>query len=120
MTSMGKQDQDPERRGTVIWLNPMVGDATTTSVERALRHLRDAVPALGVTLDTVARLGVIYDGGETGLFINLDDGADSFGIAVPEPTLQRLALSDGDDYGLAEAAAETLTHFLGIARRDMP
>lgn len=87
-------------------------------MERALRHLRDAVPALGVALDTVARLGVIYDGGETGLFINLDDGADSFGIAVPAPTLQRLSLSDGD-YGLAEAASETLTHFLGIARRDM-
>jgi hypothetical protein len=104
--------------GVVVWLNPMGGDAGTTNVERALRHLRDAVPAIGVAIDTTARLGVVYDGGVTALFTDLDDGDESFSIPVPGSTLQRLARSDATDFGLADAASEALAHFVGIARRD--
>lgn len=76
-----------------------------TPVEAALIHLGNAVPAFGVVVDTEARLGVVYDGGETAKFINLDDGEDSFGIAVPPAAAERLQTSDASEYGLAEQLA---------------
>jgi hypothetical protein len=59
---------------------------------------------------------VIYDGGETATFIDLDDGEHSFGILVPEWAMARLRTSDASVYGLADAARDTLAYLLDVRR----
>lgn len=96
---------------------PFPGSSAAGNVERALIALREGIPSIGVHIDRSAGYGVLYLGGDTVTMIPLEGEPDWFGILVPESTRLRLPWSDGDDFGLDEAASETLTHFLWIANR---